>query len=406
MQYGAHKREEDGSIGEPLTDELFESEEAARMWLVKAAQKDEIELKVGGYSVETYDDEGNHVVLVPEEEAEKAREDASRLMVEDEDVRKAVGTMISARQIYSVAVRELERLLDAMDPPPHGDVIDIFMQTASNEAGKPFDETVLFNGLMETTVPWLQKIVREHVDEDQLAEQKQIAEDEERRIAVPVPIGISTEKEGPTFIDRETPVILAGPRAAVTFLLDHITTQVMTATSDDHPNRVFTVLRFADRSRREDAHVQLVRVAKSVWQGCCEKSNGIPTMMAEHVAPQLSAMPDLLICDEMQLAATGVVGSRVANRAATAFKGLDRWCREVGCAFVGGIPLGGDDAPNVVGNPSYERIRAKGILRPVSIIREADDLAEGQCRILVGRDAFSMDVDKELLQGSSIVLPG
>lgn len=406
MQYGVHKREDDKTLGGQLTEELFESKEAANIWLVKAAQRKEIELKVGGYSVETYDDEGHHVVLVPEEEAKKSKVQATELVTTNADVRKALGTMVSARQMYAVAVRELERVLDKMDPKPHDAVIDVIMQAASSEAAKPFDETILFKGLSETAMPWLNKIVNEHIQEDERDERAAMEESEKRRVAVPLPIGMSLESGGDIEWDRRMPVVFVGPRAAVTFLLNHITTAMVTARSEDHPNSVFTVVRFVDRARRADSHSQLIRLAKSLWRGCCKDSGTLARLTEEHIAPTMATLPDLLICDEMPLAYPGVVGSRTGNRVAEALKIFCRWTNEVGAGFIGGVPLGGDDPPNVLAQGAYERVRTHALLRPVSIIREADDLETGMCRILVGRDAFSIDVDEKLLRSGDIILTG
>jgi hypothetical protein len=409
MQYGVHTKNEDGTIGGQLTEELFPTDEAAKMWLVKAAQRKEIELKVGGYSVEPYDDEGFRVELVPADEVRKAKEQAAELVASKPDVRKALGTMVSARQMYAVAVREMERTLDAMEPEPHNAVIDVLMQSASEEAQKPFDETVLFQGLMQTSIPWLEKVVKEHVRQDEVDAKREAAEYELQRTSAPVPIGMSVESNGPTEWVRDVPIVLAGHRVAVRILLDHIATTVLAARSEQHPNSVFTVLRFTDKAKREDAHAQLVRITQAQWRGCCATNNSLPKMMGEHVAPMLSALPDVFICDDMLAASPGVhgVSARASGRAANSLKHLGRWAKEVGAGFIGGIPLVGDEPPTVVGVPAYERIRTHATLRPVSVVREADDLDEGMCRILVGRDAFSMDVDEEMLRGdSSIILPG
>jgi hypothetical protein len=44
-----------------------------------------------------------------------------------------------------------------------------------------------------------------------------------------------------------------------------------------------------------------------------------------------------------------------------------------------------------------EKLRMFCTVRPVSVIRKANNLAEGQVRLLVGKNAWHIDVDEKLI---------
>jgi hypothetical protein len=383
----------------------FDDYESAQAWLVEAARKGKVDLQLGGYSIEIIDEDGAVVEEVAEDDAKQAQDDANKLIAENEDVRQAVSTLIASRQMYAVGVTELEHVISRLDEKVHPLTVDVFLQTASNTASEPFDEAVLFQGLVESVFPWMQKVCKTHTDEEIEERKKEQLADEERRKLVKVPIGVTLDKTEDPLLTKGRNVVFVGYRPAIKVLLDHITNHVLASKDDDHPQRLFTVVRLLQKARKEDGHERLVRLGEAEWKNCHATSKGWMAIVGKELVPQLPAMPDLLICDDMPAAYEGFFGAHEATRSNEALKNFGRWCKSVGSAFVGAIPMGTDAAPAFLGS-QWEALKAHAVLRPVTVIREGDDLKEGQCKILVGRDAFSMVVDEDLLKSSgNIILP-
>ncbi len=383
----------------------FDDHESANVWLIEAARTGKVDVKLGGYSIECIDEDGAILEEVAQEDAEKAQEDANRLITENEDVRQAVSTLIASRQMYAVAVTELEFIMERLEKKAHPLTVDVFLQTASNTASEPFDETILFQGLIETIFPWMQKVCKQHTEEEIKERKTEQLEAEERRKLVKVPIGVTLDKTEDPLLTKGRHVVFVGYRPAIRVLLDHITNHVLASRADDHPQRLFTVIRLLQKAKKEDGHERLIRLGEQDWANCLVTSKGWMRIVGKDLLPQLPAMPDLLICDDMPMAYEGFTGSHEATRANQALKEFGRWCKSVGAAFVGAVPMGADAAPLLTGS-QWEVIKTHAVLRPVTVIREGDDLKEGQCKILVGRDAFSMVVDEDLLKSSgNIILP-
>lgn len=404
-EYGhPEKRVVDPDTGKPTE---FDDHESANVWLIEAARTGKIDMKLGGYSIECIDDDGVILEEIAEEDAKKAQDDANRLIADNEDVRQAVSTLIASRQMYAVAVTELDHTLAHL---PEGEKVhpltaDIFIQTASNTASEPFDEAILFQGLIETIFPWMQKVCKQHTEEEIEERKTEQLEDEERRKKVKVPIGVTLDKTEDPLLTKGRNVVFVGYRPAIKVLLDHITNHVLASKDDDHPQRLFTVIRLLQKASKDDGHERLIRLGEQDWTNCHATSNGWMRIVGKDILPQLPSMPDLLICDDLPLAYEGLQGSHEATRAHEALRKFGRWCKSVGAAFVGAVPIGIDAAPLLTGS-QWERIKTHAVLRPVTVIREGDDLREGQCKILVGKDAFSMVVDEDLLKSSgNIIMP-
>jgi hypothetical protein len=405
MKFGVHSKNEEGEIGERLHDELFDTHEEAAVWMLEAMRKEEVELD--GCTIEHYTDEGEHVEVVEDEEAEKAGDEASALVEDNEDVRGAFATMLAGRRMYAMAVQELERVLDGLKKDPHPLVMEVLLQTAANEASKPFNEAELFQGLTSLVFPWMQEIVAKHTEEDNIAQQQYMNELEEQRRKSKVYISVVMDKTLEPYLDRAQPLVFVGYRPAVRVLIDHIVTQVLAHIAEGHP-RLYTVIRMSEQQKREDAHERLMRLPKDLWKNVADKSDSIAKMMGK-VWDQLPDMPDVLVCDDLPYAYEGLSISTDASRSAEAVRRMKQWCKEAGCGLIGSIPMSGESVPNTMGSV-WDRLKAHVTLRPVSVLRvgdkDAEDLEEGKCRIVIGRDAFKMDVDEALLAyGGNIIVP-
>ena len=156
MKYALQRRNEDDSLGE-MIGEMLDTKEEVEIFMVEGTRKGEISpMKPDGYSIETYDDAGNLVELVAEEEAQKAADQATRLVEVNQDIASAVGTIIASRQLYTVCINELERLLEKVDKREevYPLTIEVLIQTAAHQAGVEFSEIDLFEGLNSTAMPW------------------------------------------------------------------------------------------------------------------------------------------------------------------------------------------------------------------------------------------------------------
>jgi hypothetical protein len=403
VKYALHCRT-DGELGERLS-ELLDTEEQVKKFIVDSLQKGELEVERGGYSIETYDDEGNLVELVPEEEAKKAAEQATELVEKNDALRQAVGSMIASRQLYIMCVEDIERLLDKMSRDGqeiHPMVIEVLIQTAAAQAAEPFHQVDLLQGYAETVMPWLHDTVARHMKEDKVNEMRDAHEYEEERRKTKVDIGIPLDPGRATEIDRGKPVVFVGYKPVVKIVLDHVVNAILTARVDLGGRRIIKK-RFMEEVDPASEHPRIVRVPKGGWENCAKNSKGIPTVMGKHVIPQLKRNPDALVCDDLMNAYEGTTLSRPPSRAAEAMRRFKQWTSKAGCALIGGMPLP-EEKPVDMRGTQWERLTTHAVVRPLTLIRKADDLDEDKYRILVGRDAFTLDVDAKLFRGN-LILP-
>jgi hypothetical protein len=382
----------------------FDSYEETLVWLSEAARKEKIPSDLDGYAAKVIDKDGNILEEVPEQDAELAGADANLLLKEDPEVLAAVSTLIASRQLYGFAVLELEKILDAKESTPHPMTMDVFIQTAANSAGE-FEPTELFEGIVETIIPWMQKAIGERTEEEaeRIKEERKGAEEQRRKSKVPMAVPLSRGE--PLVMGRKQTVIFVGYAPAVKIILDHIANAALLAKVDDHPDGHCTIVRLTEKARPEDQMPRLLRFGLNVWENCTHSKKKWPRIVDQQIAPMLSTMPDMLICDDLTKAYGGALSLRDSTCATSAVKRFREWCSNQSyCALVGGVPMDTEEPPAF--GKDWHTLQANAILRPLTIVREADDLKKGEARIVVGRDAFQMDVDAKMLQAESkIILP-
>jgi hypothetical protein len=142
-------------------------------------------------------------------------------------------------------------------------------------------------------------------------------------------------------------------------------------------------------------------VAKPAWAGKGRSDKALAIVVRDHVLPFLPALQDLVVIDDLSALTIPLItssrGGVDPSNAADAYKRLMKWARHSDFAFVAGIPTSTETPVNTA-EPQWERLRTHAILRPVTVVRKADDLASDKVRIVVGRDAYSVDVDSSILQ--------
>lgn len=310
--------------------------------------------------------------------------------------RAALATLIAARQLYAVVYTELQQLLEkeGADQPewarPHPLTEDLFIQAAMHKASQPFSEHDLFQGMASVVMPYLAEVIDRHTEEDEKTAKLQQEEMEKERRARGIPIGFLVDvTDEQAVIDRQRPLTLVGWSSAVYWVLHEITRTVC-----QHDDQfVYQVIHFVDgQIRPGDSHARLLRVGRSLWEGCADNRNRMPTVMAV-LLDKLTTPPDLIVCDNLAAAYTrGFLGRPHSANAGDGNKGISRWCKEAGCALLGGVPLDEEANPDV-SHPCYEQLRTFTKLRPVL----TENLADGKIRIRVGRSTHYWDVDRSEL---------
>jgi hypothetical protein len=120
--------------------------------------------------------------------------------------------------------------------------------------------------------------------------------------------------------------------------------------------------------------------------------------MGEHVADRLPQLPDLMVCDNLVPAYTkSFTGRPEGATAGDAHHQFAKWCQRGDVAFLGGIPLGSREAPDVSG-PAYEQLRTFSHLR----VLQVEEVPEDQYRIEIVKMGTAFTVPKATLDGYGI----
>lgn len=443
IQFAIHKRDENGqpgvrwafAPGVPKEEqrEFYDEKEAAEIAILESLRLKKIDGEFKDYVIVPYDEQTNMLELVDDKDQKQAAADATLLAKSNADIRSAVSTMLAARQLYQIGSAELGNLLadvtipvddakegEAKERPPHPLTIEVMTQAASDQGQKPFSQVDVFEGMTHSILPWLKKRIEFNTQQDIVDRQKQAIENEKARMATLVPVGINWAASVDNWehtgkLPREKALVLVGYAPAVQYLLDHATNACLAATDEKNPNRVFCVVRFADDPEvKPSENERLALVGRRAWAGCTRTQLTMNRMVAEHVEKQLVIAPDLLVVDDLNVVdPSGIVTSGSARRAggpapfkcAEAHKKLMAWGKLNHMSGLFGVPVH-DERPINLNASEWERLRTHAIVRPVTVVKQAPDLQPGKLRIVVGRDAYQVDVDAVLLEPKSqIIIP-
>lgn len=291
---------------------------------------------------------------------------ANRLLT-DQALQNLLWSMVSARRIYAVAYRELQDTIEKKTEEfeKTGEIVspalsDFLVQYAMYLASTPFNDHQLMADVHTHLLPWVARTVDKHVEHDQQAATaaREQAEAERRQAAVTLPFRHSFGQEA-TFLDRQSSLVLTGQAAAVQWLLDQVV-----AHSEKQGTRVLR-LSLTAQDLPDAGHV--VALPRKIWAECAASSDRkIRSVLGTCVSEYLSGLPDLLVCDDLSVAAgPGFLGRTAPAAAGDAHKRLRRWCNSVGCALVGGV-IDGDNPPNVL-DPAYEQLKIFTFLRALRV---------------------------------------
>ncbi len=343
----------------------------------------------------------------PEEIEESVRNQvfgrAQELIASHEGVRHCMGTMIASRQLYAMAVHDLELQMSSLEGEENVDLLEeCLIQAAGVQAAKPFDENALYVGFQETVYPWMVKTVERHNKEEDSEQKREADEWEDARRARRLPVGVKFDPDLEDRLPRDRTLTLVGWRPAVQYVIDLMVTNVLAARDKE---QLFHVIRLMKVAKKEEVQRQLLRVTGEIWQNCCRSNKSWPLLFQTDIMSSLSEPPDLLVCDNLCHAAEGVIGgSRLSRAAGTAHKKFREWCLKVGAGFIGGVPLDSKE-PTDLSGPEWEQLRTWSCLRPVWVTDS--EKTPLYYNIHVGRDLQIGHVPKATLDshdGNNIIL--
>lgn len=308
-------------------------------------------------------------------------------------IRRLLGAMVALRQAYAVAYREMQMCLATEKELPSL-TEDTLVMAAVNEAGKPFNEHTLMQGLVDTVFPWIAEVIDRHNEADRLAaaQDEQIAIQERR--ATPLPIGFKhSALLDDVILGRDKPLVLVGWAPAVYWLLRAALRQVM---KSGRP--AFTAIHLTARPWEHVANGRTAEVGVGSWVGCCNTKTSLRETLTRCIMHRLNCdLVDLLVCDDLtKCFNTSYVGRPAAANAGDANKVLWQWCAEAGCAAIAGIPLLTKDAPDLTSS-EYFQLRTFAHLRSLTVTDVGENLPPDHVRITLGDSVAVFDVPKQKL---------
>lgn len=369
----------------------------------------------------TSDDHYTGVQALPTpDELKAASADVSELLTHSEPVRMLWVGLLVSRQMYRLVSAELTAALSsAVMPatparpearPVHPLAEEVMIQSVANLAMREFDPLDMMLRL-EMAKTWLQGTIEKNAKQEIAAAVKSRQEADAGRRKLPIPIGVTAYPPAPGELQRDLSLILIGYGPAVRLLIDHAVNTALAAQCDAQPNRKFCVIRLTGNTHTLPVsaadngwHVQLGR---SDWQGNFSTLKRTDHLMLTTVQPRLGAQPDLLVVDDLAATVNTIAGSLSEVGEAPfscneAHIKLRKWCELAGAGLLAGVPTN-HETGNDAGALAWENLRTHATLRPVNVVRKG--MPPGKARIVVGRDAFTLDVDEALLQGDRIITP-
>jgi hypothetical protein len=334
--------------------------------------------------------------LTPQQRA--ARECGTQLaaLLKDEEFGRLRVAVTAFRQAYAVAYREMQEKVAAV-PGAHPQLADFFIQYANYEASRPFSEHTLMASITTHVLPWLADVIDRHSEQDEAESREDAQEADEERRRRPVNVGLAhspSAVRGQVDFDlsRARSLVLAGWKNAVHWLLDRVCDHVLKGGDD------LVVHCMTRPPAAKDQHARRIRLAPNLWEGMGNDGTAPARVMGAQ-QDLLSKQPDLLVFDDLAHAFTkSLVGRPPAASAGDAHRHLRRWCDRAGAALLGAVVTDDRAGLDVAGN-EFEQLRTFADLRAVSVLDEAEGLAEGHCRVVVGADAATFDVLRADLDG-------
>ena len=417
----------------------FPNLKQAQVALIEALRLQQIPGAYADYHIQAYDDQGTPVAFVDPKDVEDAAADARSLAQYNQEVQLAMAAMLAGRQIYAFAVQELDKLLgtiheikvldapvsataDAVTPepkthtedrPPHPLAVEVLIQSVANRGNQAFDPTQLLEGMGQIVLPWMHNHLKQLLVAQEEYKNKAIEAAKAARKAHRVPIGIPLDKGLDGRLDRTKGLVLVGYGPAVRYLLDYAVNTALAVRDEDHPNKVLSVIRFCEQMPQASQHERLARMPRKLWERISGSDKVLGQLLHDHIFNQMRTLQDLVVADDLTGLGRDLSAGRRqdheinAYRAADGCKMLLKWAKHSGFALLAGVPSP-TEKPVGLREGAWEHLRSQVTVRSVTVIRkacpQAPDLAEGKVRLIVGKDAFFVDVAPEAIAPPNVVI--
>ena len=356
------------------------------------------------------------VVKAKEAVAEKSKEDAELedrftalsgraqdLVVADQGLRQLVGAMVASRQLYAMAIHDLDSRLDS-DKKPYKEIPDedrsllkeIFISSAATQAAHPFEEGDLLTGFRDTVIPWMESVSAVHTEEEARVLKEEYESSEQERRSKDVVLGLGLHPAEEEFLDRERSLVLVGWGPALAYLSSKIINNSLTNVLDFNQ-----VLHLAKSPSKQSEH-RLLEIGGKAWENCAKSNNSWNKLFATSYLEQLSAPLDLFIVSDLSATNAGNTFQHEASRGAEAQKRLRKWATTMGAAMIGCMPQ--DTMKGIdLNTPTWEKLRMFTRLRAVDV-KTRDD---GDYDITVGRHVLHKVAKSEVdvFNSSDIITP-
>ena len=301
--------------------------------------------------------------------------------------------LIAARQLYTVAVDEMEKELAARTGAGGFEdvsveiLLDGFVQAAAATASQPFSDAQLLQTCLDAIVPWLKRVLQQRISQD-AGGRKAIA-DEFERGRRSLPIRFKTPLDFGTSFERDQGLVLVGQSPLLRYALRKIADEYCRDESR-MPHVVYLTVTANPKpvTQIQSVHavpVSLTEVGLTQWRSVGTTLSSLQEFWQKVVVNRkgFSEKPDLLVVEDgLQLLSSITTGS-LAVSAAEVQKGLKRFCKELGCGLLLGIPTT-NLVPSLTG-ASWQTVSSHSLLRPVWL-QQAENGMTVKSRVMVGRD--------------------
>jgi len=306
---------------------------------------------------------------------------AQKLVVSDQGLRQLVGAMVASRQLYAMAIHDLDVRLES-EKATYGDIADedrsplkeIFISSAATQAAHPFEENDLLTGFRDTVIPWMESVSRMHTEEEARILKKEYAASEKERRAKNIELGLGLHPSEEDLLDRERSLILVGWGPALSYLVDKVITYSLLNVLEFNQ-----VLHLAKSSSKKSDH-RLLEIGGKAWEDCAKNNASWDKIFATQYLEKLSAPLDLFVVSDLALTNLGGTFQSEASRGAEAQKRLRKWATNMGTAMIGCIPQATTNRVEL-NTPEWEKLRMFTRLRAVQV-KTRDD---GDYDMTVGR---------------------
>lgn len=316
---------------------------------------------------------------------------AQELVVSDKGIRQIVGAMVASRQLYAMALHDLDYRLESgrgkyesIAEEDKSPIKEIFVSSAATQASHPFEEFDLLSGFRDTVIPWMEEVSATHTEAESLLVAQEHEAAEQVRRAKNVSLGLGLRPEEEDSLDRERSLVLVGWGPALEYLSSRIIEHSLSTELDF--NQIIHLTKTATKS--EDH--RLLEIGGKAWENCAKSNASWNKMFVSQYLDKLSAPLDLFVVSDLSVTNDGHSFQSAASLSAEAQKRLRKWATGMGCAMVGCIPVP-TKKPVDLNTPDWEKLRMFTRLRSVTV----DTRDDGNYDISVGRVGRIENVPKE-----------